>query len=196
MNGSMHRSPDDRKGVTPAGGYRGNGSSVDRCVTRGLGFTLVEVMIAIALAALLLVVAVPSFRTMLLNNRMLSHANSLVSALNLARSEAVKRSGNVSVCRRDGSDWQQGWLVTTGGDCPPGAGETDLSVEYEFEGLEQVSGTANSLTFSGNGIPSTPLLFTLCDERGAADARAVYVNAVGQVKSMTTKDDGAALTCS
>jgi type IV fimbrial biogenesis protein FimT len=196
MNGSIHRSPDDRKGFTPAGGYRGMGSPVGRSVAEAPGFTLVEVMIAIALASLLLVVAIPSFRTMLLNNRMLSHANSLVGALNLARSEAVKRSGDVSVCRRDGSDWQQGWRVLTGGDCAIDTGEIELSVEYEFEGLQQVSGTANSLTFSGNGIPSTTLLFTLCDERGAANARAVYVNAVGQVKSMTTKDDGAALTCS
>jgi type IV fimbrial biogenesis protein FimT len=190
--------PDSRMNNVPVGSaqhaitvsHRGAEAS------RQAGMTLVEVLVAVVLLSLLLTVAIPSFRTMLLNNRMLTQANSLVSALNLARSHAVKRSDNVTVCRRDGSDWLQGWRILTGADCNLDSGEIELVVHGTLEGLQQLSATGSSLTFSGKGTPSSSLLFTLCDERGADHARAVQVNNAGRVKTLTTKADGSPLTCS
>lgn len=63
------------------------------------GFTIVELMVTVALAAILLSVAVPSFRNMMVSNRLTTQANEVVASMNLARSEAVNRNANVSFCR-------------------------------------------------------------------------------------------------
>ena len=63
----------------------------------GRGFTLLELMVAIAVLAILATVGVPSFRALIQNNRVTTQANELVSALSFARTEAVKRGRNVEV---------------------------------------------------------------------------------------------------
>ena len=62
------------------------------------GFTIIELMMTVTVLALLLGIAVPSFMETVRNNRIISQNNELISSLNLARSEALKRSGSVSVC--------------------------------------------------------------------------------------------------
>lgn len=62
------------------------------------GFTLIELMITLLVAALILGVGVPNFQQFFANNRMASATNDVVTALHAARSQAVKRRANVSVC--------------------------------------------------------------------------------------------------
>ena len=62
------------------------------------GFTIIELMMTVTVLALLLGIAVPSFMETVRNNRIISQNNELISSLNLARSEALKRGGSVSVC--------------------------------------------------------------------------------------------------
>src|SRR5262245_55497890 len=62
------------------------------------GFTLLELMIALALIGMLLTVAVPSMRTFTQNNRLTAASNDLLRSLQLARSESIKRQLNVVVC--------------------------------------------------------------------------------------------------
>ncbi|MEE4379215.1 MAG: GspH/FimT family pseudopilin, partial [Candidatus Competibacteraceae bacterium] len=81
------------------------------------GFTLLELMVTMAIAAIVLTVAVPSFQGIILNNRIASHTNDFASSLNLARSEAVKRARRTVLCKSsDGATcdtssagWEQGW---------------------------------------------------------------------------------------
>lgn len=86
------------------------------------GFTLIELMVVVALAAILAAVAVPSYRAMIQNNRATTQANELVTSLNLGRSEAVRAGTPAVVCARPatpttpetcsaGTDWSNGWLV-------------------------------------------------------------------------------------
>lgn len=63
------------------------------------GFTLVELMITVAIAMILVTLAIPSFSLMINNAKVTSLTNEFVAALNLARSEALKRSNTVTVCR-------------------------------------------------------------------------------------------------
>jgi type IV fimbrial biogenesis protein FimT len=67
-------------------------------MNRQSGFTLVELMVTIAIAAILLGLGVPSFRTLIENNRIAAASNDIVTALQFARSEAVKRAVLVDFC--------------------------------------------------------------------------------------------------
>jgi len=72
------------------------------------GFTLIELMVTIAILAIVLTVAVPGFQDFIARNRLAAATNELVSALALARSEAVKRATRVTVAS---ADWAAGWQV-------------------------------------------------------------------------------------
>ena len=94
---------------------------------RSGGFSLLELMITVAVAAILMALAVPSFTSLINNNRLTSGSNALVTAMHHARSEAVRRNARVTLCASaDGAtcagtgNWQ-GWvtLVTTGAGAAP-----------------------------------------------------------------------------
>lgn len=70
-------------------------------VRRRAGFTLIEIMVTVAVLAIVLAIAVPAFGTLIRSNRLTSNANELVAALQLARSEAVRQNSSVAVCRSD-----------------------------------------------------------------------------------------------
>ena len=84
---------------------------------RESGFSIIELMVTLCVAAIAVTVAVPSFQTSLANNRLLTYSNELVVGLNFTRSEAIKRSTFVSICASTnqstctGSDWTQGWII-------------------------------------------------------------------------------------
>lgn len=80
------------------------------------GFTLLELMVTLSVLAILLAVAIPSFRQTLQSNRVSTRVNELVGTIAYARSEAIRSSRGVGLCpSADGSscgkDWSSGWLV-------------------------------------------------------------------------------------
>lgn len=77
------------------------------------GFTLIELMITISIAAILMAIAIPSFTSTIRSTRLTTQANEFVTSLNLARSEAIKRGVQVTVRRKGVSSkiWEQGWDV-------------------------------------------------------------------------------------
>ena len=85
-------------------------------MNRQRGFTLIELIITMALAAIVLTIGVPSFQAMMRNNRAATYTNEFMSALNLARSEAIKRGWRVAMCPGtqtgcNGNAWGNGWIV-------------------------------------------------------------------------------------
>lgn len=82
------------------------------------GYTIIELMLGITVMSILLAVAVPSFLDTVRRNRLVAHNNEFISGLNLARSEALKRGGSVTVCASADqatcsgvTDWSTGWIV-------------------------------------------------------------------------------------
>jgi type IV fimbrial biogenesis protein FimT len=82
------------------------------------GFTLIELMVVVAIAAILMAVAVPSFRDVTERNRVSTQVNTFVGDLQLARSEAIKRGLAVSLCASsdggsclDNNAWNRGWIM-------------------------------------------------------------------------------------
>lgn len=85
---------------------------------RARGFTLLELLVTIAIFAIVTTLAAPGLRTFTQNNRAAAQANEFIAALNLARNEAVTRGAIVSICASaDGvscsgvTEWTGGWLV-------------------------------------------------------------------------------------
>ncbi|WP_018952232.1 GspH/FimT family pseudopilin [Thioalkalivibrio sp. AKL12] len=72
-------------------------------MTRSHGFTLIELMITIAVAAILMAIAVPNFMNLRISNGLTTQANELITAVNIARSEAIKRNRSVRFCRTTSS---------------------------------------------------------------------------------------------
>ncbi len=75
------------------------------------GFTLIELLVTLALAVILMGVATPNFVAFQRNSELTSAANSLLSGINAARGEAMKRGRNAIVAPMDGSNWESGWVV-------------------------------------------------------------------------------------
>ncbi|WP_188396144.1 GspH/FimT family protein [Oxalicibacterium flavum] len=76
------------------------------------GFTATEFMIVVVIVGIVLAVAAPSFQSLLIRHRLVTTTNALFMAVNLARSEAIRRGSRVDlVPAGDGSAWTKGWIV-------------------------------------------------------------------------------------
>jgi type IV fimbrial biogenesis protein FimT len=104
-----------------------------------LGFSLVELLIAIAIFGLLVLAAGPSYRNWIAAQELANHAHFLAGTLNLARSEAIKTGYRVNLCKSpdrqqcadDGSGWEGGWIlyVDENQDGEISAGETVIRID-------------------------------------------------------------------
>jgi len=94
---------------------------------------VLELMITVALAALLIAIALPSFRELIMRNNVTTLANSLVIALNSARSEAVRRGTFVEVAPVSGTSWTAGWNI-----------KADTSFDQTFATIVGTQGAAPS----------------------------------------------------
>jgi type IV fimbrial biogenesis protein FimT len=171
------------------------------------GFTIIELMVTLAVAGMLTAMAVPAFNNFVLNDRDVGQINSLVSSFNYARNEAIKlNSGGVQVCASsDGQTcngttaWNGGWIVKE--TLPNAPAATVLQYVPAFGGSNtlKVSGpNSTEVTFSSTGLVDAWLTIQICDSRGGAFSRDVEVNATGRIASSTTPGysvSRAALTC-
>ena len=155
------------------------------------GFTLIELIVVLSIAAINSALAAPSFAEMIRNHRLTTQANDILSQLYYARSEAIRRGVQVSIRSTSNinSDWTSGWQIFADADAD---GQFDNGTDVLLRVREPLDG--NYTLTSGNnyqtwlaylpsGYPAAGLgndTFTLCAGNDANRARTITVNNTGR----------------
>lgn len=137
------------------------------------GFTLIELVITLAIAALALSLAVPNLRDFTLRNNLAAKANELVGTLNYARSEAVRRGETITVTSNNGNAWEDGWQISDA--------SADLLRNIDAMDGATLTGSANTVQYLASGFTAAgaTTTFTLCFESGQ-QGRQIQVTATGR----------------
>lgn len=129
--------------------------------SRRHGFTLVELLIAIAVLGILSSMAAPPFMTLIASQRVRSAATDLHGGLLLARSEAMKRNLSISVTANDASNWSKGWKVGS-------AGTDFLKQDAVDHGIVVEGPGSGNVTFQWTGRPDSASIGVLLKVRSSS----------------------------
>ncbi len=175
-----------------------------------LGFNLIEVLVTLSVVGILATIGIPNLNGFLLNNKLTSRTNKLVSTFNFTRGEAIMQNGPVHLTAVDADDWGKGWTIWVDRN---GNGEPDADVdppeilhEVKFSGtttikleddnfnataldtisFAQVDSGLRAKTLSytgGNGtLALTSLIqFNICDNRTGERGRKIEIRPTGRV---------------
>jgi type IV fimbrial biogenesis protein FimT len=178
---------------------------------RASGFTLIELMVTIAIAAILLALAAPNFSDTIKASRTSSQIRELASALTYARSEAIARGREVLLCRSSdkttcGGTWSRGWIVCYNPDTDLNCNGDDDEVLRVYQGVggntmkvfhytdAVTSAVDNQVAFGRNGTlkgaDPHPVTFVICDAGNDVKfARAALVSTLGRTKLSVVGND-------
>lgn len=141
------------------------------------GFTLVELMVVLVVAAILAGVVAPGFQEMIRNNRITADVNHFVAAAYLARSEALKTGGAVILQPVSGANWNTGWIV---GEVVSGG--VNAIKTFSKDSDVMVNATMNSVRYTSRGtIDTVSGTVQFCDARVGETGRQVTVGFTGRV---------------
>ena len=207
MNGQHH---------TEANGPSSTGARIPRTFARERhrdermqGLTVLELLVTLAVAAILMGVGAPGLGHFIKNNRLSEATFDMLGTINLARSEAVKRRGRVVLCRSANpqaaaptcggteNTWTSGWLIFASGDSNNTyEAATDILLGIgllDSKGLTVKSnGTSNNnLEYNSDGTTNEgggTAMFAFCDNRGGAYGRLIEVPPHGRPRFVKGSD--------
>jgi type IV fimbrial biogenesis protein FimT len=170
------------------------------------GFTIVELMFVLAIIAVLCAVSLPSIGAMLSGGQSRSAQNSLITALNLARSTAISHQADVVMCPSSDAKhctqdfwWHSGWIVfqDLNHDNKPEPNEPIINIAQAQSGVAIVTSAGREhVTYRSEGTSGgTNVTFTLCDRRGSKYASTVVVSNPGRARTGKPNPDEAATAC-
>ena len=179
------------------------------------GFTIIELMITLAVAAVVMGVAAPSLGGFVKNSALRNQVYDMLSSITTARSEALKNGSRVVMCRSANplaatpscggttDNWSTGWLLFISQDSNTvyNAG-TDVLVKVGMPAPSQINvlsnGTGNNyLVFNPDGTldETGAAQSAVCDDRGTGHGRLITVGLVGRPNLTTGTPSSALATC-
>jgi type IV fimbrial biogenesis protein FimT len=163
---------------------------------RSRGFSLIELITTLAVAAIILTVGVPGFQTMVQNNRMTTDLNRLVTDLNLARMEAIKRGEDVTICKKNtagtncdnANTWDLGWIVFNDPDRDGIVDDVEeiIRVNPELDTGITLTFDHDRVTYTSQGFVKEGAdnfagSFVIADARGSNYAKTRTISSTGRV---------------
>jgi type IV fimbrial biogenesis protein FimT len=161
-------------------------------IRRSRGFTLIELMVVVAMVAILATLAAPSWTQIRIRSNIRSAVNDFTSSLYLARAEAVRLNVPVTVCPSDdgatctATEYQLGWIVRTGN--PADANQMILQdvIPRNFVQMDATAPAARNFTFLPNGRPASNFngaTLEACPDRDDMDhlVRQITINRTGRI---------------
>ncbi len=166
------------------------------------GFTLIELIVTMAVISIVLLTGIPALTQMTNSNRLVSQINSIAGSLALARSEAIKTGGTVTLCAsndgatcNEATNWESGWIVFTDKDKDNAVdagvdtiiviqeglngGSTLRLSQYDVANIYQFlpDGSSRDRDLSGASVGT----FTLCNKEAEDNkAKALNINFIGR----------------
>lgn len=185
---------------------------LDHATTLSGGFTLIELVTTLAIAAILVTSVVPSMQSMVNDTRMASRVNTLVSGLAAARAKTIYSGYNVVLCPSlDGKTcwkdmhWQRGWIAFLDRNADGNRDASDEVLRYQqaSTGGEILTSKARTrIIFRSLGTRLNPgssggsnATFTFCDPRGPEHAVAVVLSNTGRPRTVNPAPSEKAALC-
>jgi len=179
-------------------------------LNRQNGFTLIELIFAIGLSAMLIGMAAPAMSHLVSNSRQTGAINDLVSSMHKARSAAVMTNTRVTMCTSDDGDncdtssWNEGWIVFS-----------DLNSDQSLDGDETIIASSSNtrnlnieseefaqfMMYRPNGrVMNTSINgnlgeFTFCDSRGSSYAKVLIIDLSGRPRTSRKTANGGSPIC-
>lgn len=140
------------------------------------GFTLIELMIALSVVAILVTVGIPNFSSMLQNNRLATQTNLFIADLNYARSESIKRNSTIDLSPSE-DGWDSGWNISVAS-----SDELLRSTELSAQSIAITPNDNTTLSFTNSGnLGGEISCFTISDAHSDNHNRIVKIETTGRV---------------
>ncbi|HFD92128.1 MAG TPA: prepilin-type N-terminal cleavage/methylation domain-containing protein [Gammaproteobacteria bacterium] len=148
------------------------------------GFTLIELLMTLIVVSIVVSLGAPALSDIIRNNRLTTQTNTLVTALNLSRSEAIKRNVNITMCASSdqitctNDGWENGWIIMDDNN-------QVLRVFEPLEGLSSMASTTQSIQYTPTGFISggAAVTFDLCAKSGAP-GRQINITPTGRPSNL------------
>ena len=151
------------------------------------GFTLIEVMIAVAIIGITMAVAVPSLEEAMNEQKLTTQTNDLVASLNLARSTAIKRRQTVVIAKK--THWKDGWDIFVDIDDDKTKDDADILIKsYPAlpSGSVTITGTqsyASYVSYFPNGRANGSGSFSFCPSSSGGSSRKILIENPGRIRT-------------
>jgi type IV fimbrial biogenesis protein FimT len=170
------------------------------------GFSLLELLMTVTLAALVLVIGLPSLGDLAADKRLRAESDALFHAVHLARKASIVRRRVVSLCpsndgRRcgDGTDWARGWILFADADRdePPQVDEgEDILRVHAVDERVLIEANRRAFSLRSTELRATNGTLVICDRAGRAEPRALVVSYTGRPRVARENSRGDAYRCS